>query len=63
MFGWLKSDPLEKLEKKYQAKLKEAMETQRNGNIRRYAELTQEAESIRESMTALKKQKNKSGDI
>jgi molybdenum-dependent DNA-binding transcriptional regulator ModE len=54
MFGWLKSDPIEKLDKQYQAKLKEAMETQRNGNIQRYAELTQEAESILESIDALK---------
>ena len=54
MFGWLKSDPIENLEKQYKAKLKEAMETQRNGNIRRYSELTQEAESILESIDALK---------
>jgi Family of unknown function (DUF6435) len=45
MFGWLKSDPVEKLDKQYQAKLKEPIDTQRNGNIRRYAELTQEAEA------------------
>ncbi|GAB1264176.1 hypothetical protein NBRC116493_10270 [Aurantivibrio infirmus] len=54
MFGWLKKDPIKKLDAQYQAKLKEAMESQRNGNIRRYAELTQQAESIRESMEALK---------
>ena len=54
MFGWLKSDPIKKLDKQYQAKLKEAMETQRNGNIRRYAELSEQAESIRESMELLK---------
>ncbi|MGB0238342.1 MAG: DUF6435 family protein [Cycloclasticus pugetii] len=60
MFGWLKPDPVKKLDKQYQAKLKEAMETQRNGNIRRYAELTQEAESIRESMEAIKAEAQKS---
>ena len=60
MFGWLKSDPIKKLDKQYQDKLKEAMETQRNGNIRRYAELTQEAESIRESMETLKAKTQKS---
>ena len=60
MFGWLKPDPVKKLDKQYQAKLKEAMETQRNGNIRRYAELTQEAESIRESLEALKAEDQKS---
>lgn len=57
MFNWLKSNPIEKLDKQYKAKLKEAMETQRQGNIRRYAELTQEAEAIRESMEALKSEK------
>jgi len=60
MFGWLNPDPVKKLDKQYQAKLKEAMETQRNGNIRRYAELTQEAESIRESMEAIKAEAQKS---
>ncbi|MGK0440336.1 MAG: hypothetical protein ACJA0N_000122 [Pseudohongiellaceae bacterium] len=60
MFGWLKSDPVEKLNKQYQAKLTEAMESQRNGKIRRYAELTQEAESIRESMETLKTEREKS---
>ena len=54
MFKWLREYPLKKLDKQYQAKLKEAMESQRNGNIRRYAELTQEAELIRDSITALK---------
>ncbi len=55
MLGWLKPDPLKTLNKQYQAKLAEAMMSQRNGNIRRYAELTQEAESIRDSIEALKK--------
>ena len=60
MFGWLKADPVKKLDKQYQAKLKEAMESQRSGNMRRYAELTQEAESIRESMETLKAEAQKS---
>ena len=60
MFGWLKSDPIKKLDKQYQAKLQEAMETQRNGNIRRYSELTQEAESILESIEKLKVEGQKS---
>jgi len=54
MFRWFRLDPVEKLNKKYQSKLKEAMETQRNGNIRRYSELTEEAENIRAEMEALK---------
>ena len=46
MFGWLKSDPIEKLDKQYRAKLQEAMQAQRNGDMRLYAQLTEEAEVI-----------------
>ncbi len=60
MFGWFKSDPIEKLDRQYKAKLKEAMETQRNGNMRLYAELTQQAEAIRESMETLMAEAKKS---
>lgn len=60
MFGWLKSDPIEKLNKQYQAMLKQAMEIQRDGNLRRYAELTREAELIRESMEVLITESKKS---
>lgn len=60
MFGWLKSDPVKKLDKEYHAKLREAMETQRNGNIRRYAELTEEAEAIRKSIEEIKTYTQKS---
>jgi hypothetical protein len=54
MLSWFKPNPLKKLDKQYQAKLKEAMEYQRNGNIRRYSEVTQEAENIRLSLELLK---------
>ena len=60
MFGWFKSDPIEKLDRQYKAKLKEAMETQRNGNMRLYAELTQQAEAIREPMETLMAEAKKS---
>lgn len=56
MFGWLKANPVKKLEKDYQAKLKEAMESQRNGNIRGYAELTAEAEAIYQQLETLRQQ-------
>ena len=54
MFNLFKSDPVKKLDKQYHAKLKAAMESQRNGNIRMYAQLSAEAESIRASIEALK---------
>lgn len=60
MFGWLKRDPIEKLDKQYKAKLQEAMEAQRNGNIRLYADLTHEAESISKSIETLKTEARKS---
>lgn len=53
MFGWFKSDPIEKLQKQYQAKLEEAMHSQRNGDIRRYSELTAEAEELLASINQL----------
>ena len=59
MFGWLKTNPIKKLEKDYQAKLKEAMESQRNGNIRGYAELTAEAEALYQQLESLRQQAQK----
>jgi hypothetical protein len=46
MFGLFKSDPAKKLRKQYDAKLEEAMNAQRNGNIRGYAQLSEEAEAL-----------------
>jgi hypothetical protein len=41
-----KTDPIKKLNKIYDAKLKEAMMAQRNGDIKSYSQLTVEAEVI-----------------
>jgi len=46
MFGLFKSDPAKKLRKQYSAKLEEAMLAQRNGDIRSYSSLTEEAEAM-----------------
>ncbi len=46
MFGLFKSDPTEKLSKKYHEKLRQAMEAQRAGDIRKYSELTEQAEAL-----------------
>ena len=53
MFSWLKADPAKKLEKAYKEKLEQAMQAQRNGDIRGYSELTEEAEKILKSIEAL----------
>jgi len=42
-----------KLQKTYAAKLKEAMEAQRNGDIQGYAALSEQAEALREQATEL----------
>ena len=54
MFGFFKKDPLKKLQKDYEAKLKEAMHMQRNGKIREYSFLSSEAEDIRLKIQAAK---------
>ena len=50
MFGWMKRDPEKQLRKQYHAKLEEALQAQRNGNIRQYSFLTAEAEKLREKL-------------
>lgn len=46
MFSFLKADPAKKLNKAYRAKLEEALNAQRNGNIRAYSLLTEESDAI-----------------
>lgn len=46
MFSLFKKDPVKKLRQQYNDKLQEAMNAQRNGDMRAYAELTEEAQSI-----------------
>ena len=46
MFGLFKKDPAQKLQKEYDKKLFEAMQAQRNGDIKSYSMLSQEAEAI-----------------
>ncbi len=55
MFAFLKPDPAKKLRKQYYQKLEEAMQAQRRGDIKSYAMLTDEAESIRKRFEALEK--------
>ncbi len=46
MFGWLKKDPVKKLEAEYSAKLLAARDTQRNGDVLGASDLYAEAEMI-----------------
>ncbi|KZN39726.1 DUF6435 family protein [Pseudoalteromonas luteoviolacea] len=46
MFGIFKSDPTKKLKKEHGILLEKAMHAQRNGDIRGYAMLTAETESV-----------------
>lgn len=50
MFAFFKKDPIKKMNTLYEQKLEEAMLAQRNGDIRSYALITAEAESIREEI-------------
>ena len=46
MFSIFKKDPVKKLNKLYEAKLEQAMKSQRNGDIKSYSMITAEAENI-----------------
>ncbi|REJ74271.1 MAG: Lacal_2735 family protein [Planctomycetota bacterium] len=46
MFGWLKQDPVKKLELEYARMLKHARDVQRNGDIVRYSEIMAEADAV-----------------
>ncbi len=54
MFGFLKGDPLKKLEKEYDALLEKAMQAQRNGDIKSYSLLTESAEKVKAQLDTLK---------
>lgn len=55
MFGFLKPNPEKKLRKAYDSKLEQAMHAQRNGDMRLYADLTEQSEKIWQQITDLQK--------
>lgn len=57
MFNLFKKDPVKQLNKEYQALLLEGMKYQRNGDIKRYSEISEKAETIRLSIDELEKSK------
>jgi hypothetical protein len=54
MFGLFKKDPVKKLEKEYQVLMAKAMEIQRSGDLKHYARLIEESESIQMKIQELK---------
>ncbi|MHC4377063.1 MAG: DUF6435 family protein [Planctomycetota bacterium] len=56
MFGFLKRDPVKKLEAEYHKLLEEARDLQRQGDIQGFAEKTAEAEALSSRIDALKQQ-------
>lgn len=56
MFGFLKSDPIKKLQKEFERISEEAMRFQQNGNIEKYSELSQKADEIAKEIDRLKEE-------
>lgn len=57
MFGLFKTSPdkqAKKLQQSYEKKLSEAMHAQRNGDIRSYSMLSEEADKLLQEIQALK---------
>ena len=46
MFSLFKKDPIKKLKKSYELKLEQAMNAQRNGDIKAYSYITSEADML-----------------
>ena len=55
MFKFFKKDPAKKLQATYEEKLRNAMEAQRNGDIRSFSTLSEEASKILDEINQLKK--------
>jgi hypothetical protein len=53
MLSIFKRDPVKKLKKAYMQKLEQAMNAQRNGDIRAYSAITQEAEILHKEITKI----------
>ena len=53
MLSLFKRDPLKKLKKSYMQKLEEAMNAQRNGDIKAYSFITSEADALHKEILKL----------
>jgi hypothetical protein len=59
MFSIFKTNPTKKLNKLLDSKLEQAMQAQRSGDIKYYAELTVEADKIQKQILAIKPEHKK----
>jgi len=59
MFSLFKKNPLKKLNKQYEAKLEQAMNAQRNGDIKSYSMISAEAETIAIQIQAFERSEKK----
>ncbi len=57
MFNFLKKDTTKALQKAYERKLTEAQQAQRNGDIRAYSMLSEEADSLYKMIQSAKAEK------
>jgi hypothetical protein len=57
MFSIFKIDPIKKLRKSYKLKLEQAMLAQRNGDIKSYSFMSQDAQNIWEEIQTLEAKK------
>ncbi|MEP3480881.1 MAG: DUF6435 family protein [Fuerstiella sp.] len=53
MFGWLKSNPLKKLQKQHADLLGRAVDFQRKGDLQTYSQMMAEAEKLEKQMDAM----------
>ena len=58
MLNFLKKDTTKALQKAYERKLTEAQQAQRNGDIRSYSMLSEEAESLYQKIQSAKADKS-----
>ncbi len=56
MFGWFRSDPKKQLQRKYEAKLREAKDAEKFGDRARQADLYAEAEAIYQQIEELERE-------
>lgn len=55
MFGMFKSSPTKKMRKQYDTLLEKAMNAQRNGDMKSYAQLTEASETLWKEIQTIEK--------
>lgn len=62
MFRWLRADPSKELQRRYEARMADAMRLQRAGDIPRFAEVHAEAQELLAQLDALRGSERAAGD-